>query len=395
MRIAWLSSWPPRHCGIATYSQELVHALREKGSEIHIVCHTDGGSQGEKQVHPVIDTKEAGWDQTVYETVREIRPDVVHIQHEFGLYRTQGDHSSSLFRPLFRWRVEGKFPVVVTFHSVYTRLNRMIRLYMDLILRQIDAGVVHAEYQWVYLPLNIGRLPENVYVIPHGANSSVNVSKEEAKERYGLAGKRVIGMIGWFTPTKAFHRVIELWDELTEHLEEKTLLVLAGDARMGDPAQTEYKKDLLARVDRCTSRSRIKLVLGSFSPLEYERVLSCFDVMVMPYTFASQSGNLAHSFALGVPVIVSGLEGLKAEVEASGGGISVPPGDNAELKRAILMMMGDDHLRKRYAQKARQYVKKRIAWPLIAEKHMKLYQKVIHKLKNGESDRWREALLEG
>ena len=394
MKIAWISSWPPRHCGIATYSQELVHALREKGNEVHIVCHTDGGIPGEQYVHSVIDTKDEGWDQKVYQAVRGLHPDVVHIQHEFGLYKVQNDYASGLFRPLFRWRVEGHFPVLVTFHSVYTQLNRMIRLYMDLILRQIDAGIVHAEYQWVYLPVNLGHPADNVYVIPHGAKGSVKVLKEEVKNRYGLSGKKVVGMIGWFTPTKAFHRVIDLWDNLAEHLEADTLLVLAGDARMGDPVQIEYKKNLLLRVEKCTARDRIKLFLGSFPPLEYEKILSCFDVMVMPYTFASQSGNLAHSFALGIPVIVSNLEGLKAEVEASGAGIAVPPGDDEELERAVLMMMGDERLRRRYAQKARQYVKNKIAWPLIAEKHMKLYKKVIQRMKRGESDRRSEALLE-
>ena len=60
MKIAWLSSWPPRHCGIATYSTELAEALRLEGNEIHIVCHPGGGAPGEKNVYPVLDTDRHG-----------------------------------------------------------------------------------------------------------------------------------------------------------------------------------------------------------------------------------------------------------------------------------------------------------------------------------------------
>jgi len=377
MKIAWLSSWPPRHCGIATYSAELVEALRREKNEIHILCHPDGGVPGEKNVYPVVDTDRHGWDEVMYDTVRKIRPDVVHIQHEFGLFRTSDDHASGLLRPLFRWKVEGKLPVVITYHSVYTELSFMIRSYMDVVLSLTDAGIVHALYQWAHLPVNLGRVVDNVYVIPHGAAVHKTIPKDQAKEALGLKGRRVLGMLGWFTPTKGFHRVLSLWDEISRRLGPNTVLVLAGDARRGDLNQIEYKRELLELGEKSAARDTIKVVIGSFSPEEYERTLAAFDAMVMPYTFASQSGNLAHSFALGVPVVASGLEGLKAEVEASGGGIAVPPGDEGALKRAIVNIMEDDELRGLYRERAMRYVKERISWDLIARKHMMLYRKVL------------------
>jgi len=379
MKIAWLSSWPPRHCGIATYSAELVDALRQEGSEVHVVCHSDGGAPGEKNVYPVIDTIHHGWDEAVYDTVKSIKPDVVHIQHEFGLYNTSGDNASGLFRPLFRWKSEGKLPVVLTYHSVYTELSSMISSYMDLMQRLADAGIVHAEYQWAYLHTNLGRIVDNVYVIPHGASVRTPLPKAAAKEALALKGKKVLGMLGWFTPTKGFHHVLSMWDDLSEQLSPDTVLLLAGDARIGDPNQVEYKNKLLGLIEKSIARNNIKVVLGSFTPAEYEQILASFDAMVMPYTFASQSGNLAHSFSLGVPVVVSGIEGLKAEVEASGAGIAVPPGNDTELKRAIMNIMGDDDLRIEYSERALNYVRTAIGWDITAQKHMQLYKKVIRK----------------
>ncbi len=394
MKIAWVSSWPPRHCGIATYSSELVDALRDAGNDIHVVCHTDGGKPGEKKVHPIIDTNQVGWDEKLYEKIGEIKPDIIHIQHEFGLYRTLNDNAAGLFRPIFRWKVEGKIPVVITYHSVYSRLNRMIRSYMDVMQRLVDAGIVHAENQWAYLPVNLGHVVPNIYVIPHGAKYGRTVDRNEAKRAFGLEGKKVVGMIGWFTPTKGFHRVLGMWDDIAERLGPHSVLVLAGEARLGDPNQISYKKELLNLVDGCSMKDRIKVTLGSFSPEEYRKILGAFDVAVMPYTFASQSGNLAHSFSLGVPVVVSGLEGLKAEIEASGAGIAVAPDDDDELKRAIIDIVEDDALREKYSQKTRRYVREKISWSITAHKHMKVYQMVIAAKGAGKEELRNEAMLE-
>jgi glycosyltransferase involved in cell wall biosynthesis len=76
-----------------------------------------------------------------------------------------------------------------------------------------------------------------------------------------------------------------MWDNLSEKLGSDTVLILAGDARALYPRQQEYKKKLIDLVNRCKYEDRIKVVLGSFSPQEYDEMMSTFDVMVMPYTF--------------------------------------------------------------------------------------------------------------
>jgi glycosyltransferase involved in cell wall biosynthesis len=235
---------------------------------------------------------------------------------------------------------------------------------------------------------------ENVFIIPHGAAIKRNVSKVEAKEKFDLKGKKVLGMLGWFNPTKGFHRVISMWDDLSSQLGDDTVLVLAGDARFGSPNQIDYKNKLLDLVNKCAAKDNVRLLLGSFTPREYEQILSSFDAMIMPYTFASQSGNLAHSFSLGVPVVVSGIEGLKAEVEASGAGIAVESDNDFELKRAIINIIKDDVLRSEYSERALNYVRSSIGWDIIVRKHMKIYRNVIIGKKDPYQSLRSKALLD-
>lgn len=397
LKIVMVTSWPPRHCGIATYSQDLVRALRKEGHEVHIVTFKDCGKRGEKNVHPVLKTRRnrelavAGWDQNLFEAIAKIEPDVVHIQHEYGLYLFDDDNSAGLLRPFFKWKVESEIPVVVTYHSVYTVLDRVEAIYMDVALRLTNAAIVHEHYQKNLLPINIGRVPDNVYVIPHGAKDVSPYAR--VKEKYGLAGKKVVGLIGWWEPNKGFERVVKMWPKIRKEVGSKAVLVVAGDARPGSSSGQIYKPKLLKAVNKCPARKSIKVITGSFTPEEYDRVLSSFDLMVLPYSRASQSGNLAHSFALGVPCVATAMEGLKAEVEASKAGLTVPPGDDLELRSAISHLLKHDSLRKRYAKNASKYVTKRLKWSIVARKHSALYSKLVCDLAEEKRPKKKECFV--
>ncbi len=381
LRIVMVTSWPPRHCGIATYSQDLVRALRKEGNEVHIVTFSDGGKKGEKFVHKALKVKknkalvEAGWDKKLFKAIDKIEPDVIHIQHEYGLYLHEEDYSAGLLRAFFRWKVETEIPTVVTYHSVYTVLDRVESIYMDVALKLTNAALVHEEFQKNNLPINIGRVPDNVYVIPHGAKDIAPAG--DVKEKYGLKGKKVVGLIGWWEPNKGFERVVKIWHKIRKEVGSKAVLVVAGDARPGSSSGQIYKPKLLEAIEKSPAKSSIKVITGSFTPEMYDEVLSTFDLMVLPYSRASQSGNLAHAFAMGIPCVATAMEGLKAEIEISKGGLTVPPGDDVELMHAIAHIMKHDELRKRYAKNAAKYVTKQLKWSIVAKKHMALYQKLI------------------
>jgi len=378
MKIAWISSWPPRHCGIATYSYDLVTAIRRKGHQVEVVCHTDGGNPGEKNVHPVIDSEVPAWEDKLLRTVNLQKPDVVHIQHEYGLYRQGKDFACGLFKPLFRWKREKKFPTVVTLHSIYSKLSPSVATYVKVVQDLADAMVVHLSSQYTHLPQNLGRMVPNAYVIPHGARLHRPYSKAKFKQKLGFTeNQKIIGLVGWFDPNKGFEQLLCKWDYLVERIGPSLHLILAGEARDGSRRREKYRNTLLNLANSCKYKDQIKIILGKFSPEEYENILRSLDLMVLPYKLASQSGNLANCFSCGIPVVVSGLEGLKEEVEKSGAGIAVSPGDKEELIQSVSMLMQNEEWRKKLSQQAIQYVKNKIDWRIVAQKHIELYSELI------------------
>jgi glycosyltransferase involved in cell wall biosynthesis len=382
MNIVMVTSWSPRHCGIATYSSELVGALRTNGHHVDIICHTDEeyGGHREEGVYPVINTDDPGWDENVYSTIQQIKPDVVHIQHEYGLYLTHGDYGGRILTLLFRLKLE-KIPSAMTYHSIYTSLDRPEAIFTDASLRLLDSAIVHAEVQKLFLPYNLDWIPHNVHVISHGAKEVV--PDPLAKERFGLVGKKVALCIGWFEPNKRFEDVVEIWPEVMQDAGEQAILLIAGDARPGSDTGIKYKEQLLRAIEESPAKDHIKTILGAFDPDTYDSIVSASDFVVLPYKHASQSGNLAHSFALNKPAIVSSLEGLKAEIEASGAGIAVPVDDLKELRKAITILLTSDLMLETYSEHARGYVTNFIVWKNVARKHTLVYENAIDRVTYG------------
>jgi 1,2-diacylglycerol 3-alpha-glucosyltransferase len=381
LRICFVSPYPPRFGGIATYSHELIEGIKKRGHTVYIICNPDlnaGGHEGQENVYAVMDTEKMDWSRDVFDAINKLNPDVVHIQHEYGLYDLGGRLSTDLLDLLVRLNLQ-RTPTVVTYHSVYSTLGDKERVFMNLSLQLIDAAVVHEELQKIFLPVNLGWVPQNVTVIPHGAEvleAGGVPDVLESKKEYGLQGKDVVMCLGWWEQYKRFEDVVEVWPQVVSEVPDAAL-VIAGDARPGSPGGVRYKPKLLKAVAQSPAKDSIIIIQGSFRPKEYLTVEKAADIVVLPYEQSSQSGVLAHAFSLGKPAIVTDVGGLRAEVEASGGGVVVPRGDLEQLKEYIVLLLSNKQIRERYAQRALAYVERRIGWKFVAGMHQSLYLSLI------------------
>ena len=210
---------------------------------------------------------------------------------------------------------------------------------------------VHEELQKIFLPVNLGWVPQNVYVIPHGAGllQEGGVPDEsESKRRYGLDGKDVVMCLGWWEPYKKFEDVITIWPDVIKEA-PNAVLVIAGDARPGSKTGIHYAPTLLEVIAESPARDSITVIQGSFSPQEYTTILNAADIVVLPYESSTQSGVLAHAFSLGKPAVVTNVGGLIAEVSASGAGLVTIRGDLDELRDHILLLLKNEQMRAKYA----------------------------------------------
>ncbi|BCX81740.1 1,2-diacylglycerol 3-alpha-glucosyltransferase [Methylomarinovum caldicuralii] len=361
MRIGYISSYPPIECGIATYSAYLIDALREQGVDVYVVSHL--GASG-PQVFPAFNENDL--DDKAYQVALRFTPDIVHVQHEFGLY---GPHFGVNILPVIvKFRLIG-VPVVTTLHTVYENPQPGHRVLIENILANSEQVIVHQDYQRRTLErLYPPQYSRKVTVIPHGARLVEPVA--DAKAKLGLpADRKVILMIGYFRPSKNFELIIDLLPEILRRYPD-ALLVLAGKIRNQEYA--EYRNQLFEHIRRSPARDHIRVILGQLRQETFDTILSAADVVVLPYRITSQSGILAHCLAFGRPVVTSDTPAMRELIRQSGAGLIVASDDR--YAEAIAELLGDEAKARSMGEAARRFVREKPAWPLIARRHVELYE---------------------
>ena len=119
--ILFVTSYPPRECGIATYSQDLIHAIDNKfGRSFSIkVCALETKDEtctyDEKVVYTFDTTNSAAYMEMADRINQDETVNIVVIQHEFGFFQLyQGKEFQQFLLRLSK-------PVILGFHTVLPR----------------------------------------------------------------------------------------------------------------------------------------------------------------------------------------------------------------------------------------------------------------------------------
>jgi len=368
-KVIWISSYLPRSCGIAYYSEDYIDALRKlnKKISIKIISHTDA----KKADYPIIDLKDRDWNDKVLNVIKKEKPNVVHIQHEYGLYETYADGNKRLLDLIDMIRDLG-ISVVMTYHSIYKKLNHDQAIFVRESLQKINVGIFHEEYQKKALKKNISYIPKNVYVLPHGSQENLNLNKEDIRSSLNYKDKLVVGSAGIADERKGFRTLVRQWPKVIKRFPNAMLSLelkphAAKETRL-------YIDKVMEEIMKSKVSHSIEFIVKDYEKMEFYKRLKSFDILVLPYKTESQSGVLAHGLAAGLPIIATDIEGLGAEIRNSKAGIPVK--SRAHFYRAIIKLLSSKRLRNKFSENALEYVKKVSGWSIIAKKTLKIYERV-------------------
>ncbi|MHB0870178.1 MAG: glycosyltransferase [Chloroflexota bacterium] len=392
MRVVGISSWQPRACGIATYFREQSGALARLGHQYQIVTHTDQGSHVDQPgVFGVMDMENPRWYEPVYNLIADdLRPDLVHIQHEFGLYnaRTENgwDGADGLLALLGLLKMDG-IPTVVTTHTLCGKMKPYEGGHYRAMIPLSTVTVAHARYQVERLKENLGAIPHNVTYVEHGANhyspEEIDAMRIEGKRRFGFEGYQVVGLNGWWAANKNFVPIIRAWgQEIYPRLRNRnTILAVLGAPRAGDRSQLQYRAEMMKAVQESPARDTIRVVESCFSPEEFELSLAAFDLAVLPYSSASQSGVAAHTGAVGTAMVLRDLEGLGAYARAANQALMPLTDDmGADVSAAadaIVEIMNDPERLQRMRMDVETYTREVVSWNRVAERYDSIYRGAV------------------
>ena len=204
--IVYLSTYPPRRCGIATFTHDLRAAVG--GGRVYALGPTDGGPPEIGHTDPPeVMAFLLGHDAAHYRhaaiAIDGLDTGVVSLQHEYGIYG--GPDGANVLAFADRLRT----PLVTTLHTVLPEPGERQQTIVRELGRRSEAMVVMSETAAGLLDRRYDVDPARVRVIPHGVPDLARVDPELVKPELGLAGHRVVLSFGLIGPGKGYEAVVE------------------------------------------------------------------------------------------------------------------------------------------------------------------------------------------
>ena len=352
VRVAIVSTYPPRACGLATFSQALRTSLLEADGSTAVdvvsIVRAPNGRPPDEVVAAI--QQDARCDYTaVGRRLSSRETDVVLIEHEYGIFGGEdGAFALSLIAEL-------RQPVVLTLHTVLSRPSVGQAKTLRALCNRATLVTVFTE---TARRMVIGQHlvpPQRVRVIPHGAPIELRPPVDGRSDVIGtlertglprpvmefLEGRTVLSTFGLISSGKGIEVAIEALPSIIK-CRPDVLYLVAGQThpevvkREGE----RYRLGLERLVTDLRLADHVQFVDRFFTNSQLAVLLRSTDVYLTPYRSREQivSGALTFAVAAGRPV-VSTPYFYAQDLLSSGAGVLVPFDDPEALAEGALGLL--------------------------------------------------------
>ena len=374
-RVVLIGSFPPRRCGIATFTCDVLGALKAAAPELdcRAVAMTD--EDGAYDYGPEVMTRVRQNRLADYleaaRTINDARPDAVCVQHEFGLFGgPAGEHLMLMLDAVTA-------PVTTTLHTVLTDPDPDQRRVFERLIRRSARIIVMAERGRQIL-VETWKVPASkIQVIPHGAPDRPLVDTAAPKARLGLDGREVMLTFGLLSPGKGVESMIRALPDIVKARPDALYVILGAThphliAREGEA----YREGLFALARELGVGDHVRFHNQYVDTPLLLDWLAAADLYVTPYLREAQitSGTLSYAVALGKAVISTPYWHAQ-ELLADGRGVLTPFNDPQALAAAAIDLLADPErladLQRRAWEAGRETL-----WSRLAERYLEVFSAV-------------------
>jgi len=374
--IAFLASYLPRACGIATFTKDLSDAVAKQAGRHQPVIVTAMNDAEEGYSYP---------DRVKFEIRQEYQIDysraadflnfsgidVLSLQHEYGIYGGKwGANVLTLLRDLRR-------PVVVTCHTVLQQPDPLQKEVFLEIAARANKLVVMTERASAFLEdiYNVDR--DKIVLIPHGIHDVPFIDPNYFKDKFAVEGRRLLMTFGLLSRNKGIEYMIEALPRIVDKHPKTTYLVLGATHPTVVREEGEsYRLGLQRRV-RELGLEEYVLFHPRFVELdELLEYIGATDIFVAPYLDLDQITSGALSYATGAgKAVVSTPFWHAEELLADGRGRLVPIEDANALAEQVLSLLDDEVAFNAMRKRAYTYCRNMV-WSSVARSYLDLFEEV-------------------
>jgi len=380
MKIAYISTYPPRECGLATFNQNLVNALSLNPSynpqQSFVVAMNESENLDEhaypKEVKFVIRQQNQQDYIDAANFINESNIDTVIIEHEFGIF---GGNSGVFLLSLIN---RLKKPFITILHTVLKEPSFMQQTIIKEIALKSSKIVVMSKKAVLFLT-SIYQIPKSsIKLIEHGVPDLEPILNNEVAQSELFKNRKVLFTFGLISRNKGLETMIKALPSIAaEHPE--VLYVILGNTHPGVVKHNgeEYRDSLKALAKDLGVENNIAFVNKFVSEEELHQYLTACYIYVTPYLNEAQitSGTLSYAIGAGAAVVSTPYWHAQ-ELLADNRGKLFDFKNDKQLAQIVNELLSDEHKHQQLKQNAYQYGLD-LRWPAIGNVYINVLEDAL------------------
>ncbi|MFA5355931.1 MAG: glycosyltransferase [Candidatus Omnitrophota bacterium] len=377
IKIVYVSTFPTRECGIATFTADLTAAmddLLEPAIESRVAAINLDDVSRYRYSNKVIFQINQYSEQEYIDTARNIngmgRVKLVNIQHEFGIFA--GEYGSYILSFL----EELKKPSVLTFHSVLPSPDAKLKAIVRSIAEKTSGLVTMSYLSKDILVREYGVAEEKISMIPHGIHPMPYTSSVKPKSTLGFSKKVIFLTFGLLSRGKGIEYVIEALPEVVKAHPDILYIVLGVTHPnvLKEEGET-YRNSLIRKVHDLKLSSHVNFYNEYVSVDRLLHFLKAADIYISTSLDPNQavSGTFSYALGSGRPVVSTPFAQAR-ELLTPETGILVNFRDSGSYAKAIIRLLEDPSLREQFGKNA-YFRTRNMTWENVALEYSKLFSR--------------------
>ncbi|OFY35597.1 MAG: mannosyltransferase [Bacteroidetes bacterium GWF2_38_335] len=376
-KILFITSFPPRECGIATYSQDLIIAHNNKFSKSFSIDVCALETKKNKYIYPkevkyILNTSLPDEYTKLANTINnDANTDIVVIQHEFGLFQENELSFISFLNIITK-------PIIIVFHTVLPNPSQLIKMTVKKIISFCESVVVMTKTSEMILTEEYQIAPLRISVIPHGTHLVKHLGKGALKAKYGFKGKKVLTTFGLLSSGKSIETTLDALPVIVKKHPEIIFLIIGKTHPEVIKNEGEIYRDFLEKkVKQHSLQNNVVFIneyLDTANLLEY---LQLTDIYLFTSNDPNQavSGTFVYAMSCGCPIISTPIPHAR-EILADNKELLFDFGNSDQLSKCVCKLLNDEPLRKNISLNNLQKIIS-TAWQNSAVAHAQLFVKTL------------------
>ncbi|MFC4871962.1 glycosyltransferase family 4 protein [Negadavirga shengliensis] len=380
MKIGYISTYPPRECGIGTFTQNLQQAIKKSVEGdggtyegfVIAINDEDGYHSHPSEVKMTLQQDQQTDYLEAADFINLSGLDLCVLEHEFGIF---GGESGLYILPLLH-RLE--MPFIVTLHTVLDSPSYNEKIILKEVCDMASKVVVMSKKAVKFLDEIYQVSREKISLIEHGV-PDMQFDTSGVRKAFRFEEKKILMTFGFVSRNKGIETVIKsLPDVIKNHPNTVYMILGKTHPNVIKHAGEEYRNYLKLMVKNMDLQDHVLFLNDFIDENELIKYLTACDIYITPYLAQAQITSGTLSYAIGAGCAIASTPYWHAEeLLENGMGRLFGFRNHEELSTLLNDMLSNPVQLNAIREKALEYGKT-ITWPMIGGKYKNLLNAVLN-----------------